>query len=341
MTKEEIIDFEQLYDSATKCRRSVTWKPSTKSYILNQFENTLRMERKLKNGTWKNGKPKEIKILYPKKRDGLSIQFRDRVYQRSINDNELYPTMTKSFILDNCACQKGKGPDFARERIKRKLHNYVMKHGLEGWILQIDIHGYYPSMDHGKVNEMFREKLTPEVAEMVTNVLDQQYSGDVGYNPGSQMVQIAGISFLDKLDHKCKEQLHMENYERYMDDTWDVDTSKDFLESCLENIEEELKTYGFQINEKKTHITPLRDGFLFLGFYWKVTETGKVILTLDPQNVKHERRKLRRMVNKSKRGELPRKKVDECYEAWKAHASKGNSYKLIKRMDSYYNSLWG
>lgn len=52
------------------------------------------------------------------------------------------------------------------------------------------------------------------------------------------------------------------------------------------------------------------------------------------------RRKLRRLVAKAKRGEITKAKADECYRSWKANASKGNSYKLLQRMDLYYKSLW-
>ena len=93
-------------------------------------------------------------------------------------------------------------------------------------------------------------------------------------------------------------------------------------------------------HEKKTHITPLSDGFLWLGFQYRITNTGKIIMTLNSANVKHERKKLRRLVNLAKRGEITKAKADECYRSWKAHASKGNSYKLIKRMDAYYAELW-
>jgi len=37
---------------------------------------------------------------------------------------------------------------------------------------------------------------------------------------------------------------------------------------------------------------------------------------------------------------MTREKADECYVSWKAHAKNGNSYQLIKRMDSYYENLW-
>lgn len=33
-------------------------------------------------------------------------------------------------------------------------------------------------------------------------------------------------------------------------------------------------------------------------------------------------------------------KVDESYAAWRNHASKGNSFRLLQRMDEYYKNLW-
>ena len=156
------------------------------------------MEDQLKDGTWKNGKPRTIEIKYPKKREGLSNPFRDRVYQRSINDNALYPQMSKHFVYANCACQKGKGTDFTRKLVKKYLWNYYCHYGNQGYVLQIDIHGYYPNMRHDKVSDCFHKGADPETHEMSMNVMDDQYCGDIGYNPGSQMVQIAGISLLDE-----------------------------------------------------------------------------------------------------------------------------------------------
>ena len=40
------------------------------------------------------------------------------------------------------------------------------------------------------------------------------------------------------------------------------------------------------------------------------------------------------------KGERTKEKIDECYQSWKAHAEKGNSAKLLARMDVYYKSLW-
>lgn len=91
---------------------------------------------------------------------------------------------------------------------------------------------------------------------------------------------------------------------------------------------------------KKTRIYDMREGIPFLGFRFKLTDTGKVLMTIDPKNVKRERLKLRRLVARSKRGALPKEKVDESFAAWRNHAGKGNTYNLLRRMDEYYTGLW-
>ena len=59
-----------------------------------------------------------------------------------------------------------------------------------------------------------------------------------------------------------------------------------------------------------------------------------------PDKIKAKRKTLRRLVAKSKRGELPRKKVDESYQTWRSYAAKGDSYQLLRRMDQFYYNLW-
>ena len=75
---------------------------------MNGIERTMKLSDELHSGTYKARKPVRFTITSPKPRDIASITFRDRVYQRSLNDNAVYLTMSKSFIYDNFACQKGK-----------------------------------------------------------------------------------------------------------------------------------------------------------------------------------------------------------------------------------------
>ena len=338
--EEDVIGFDALYESALKCRKGVTWKDSVAAYYHRAIERTIKLEEDLISGNYKASQPKHFVIASPKPRQIASISFRDRVYQRSLNDNVIYPIMTKSFIYDNFACQKGKGTDPARDRIKEFLHRYYRKHSSNGYVAQLDIHGYYPNMRHDVAEENFREKLPKWAFDRVLRIMHDQYKDDIGYNPGSQLIQIEGISLLDKLDHFIKEKLHVKFYIRYMDDLILIHEDKSFLEECLKIITEKLKDLKFDVNAKKTRVYDLSDGIMFLGFKFKLTKTGKVLMIADPHKVKQAKKKYVRLINKSKKGLIPKENVDMSWRTWIDHLSKGNSYKLIQRLNKFYEDLW-
>jgi hypothetical protein len=195
-------------------------------------------------------------------------------------------------------------------------------------------------MRHDITEQLFQDRLDPDVATRAVRVKREQYHEADGYNPGSQMIQIAGISYLDPMEHFIKERLRIKGYIRYMDDFLLIHNDQEYLDHCREEIAHKLAEVGLEPNPNKTRIINATDGVMFLGFTFRVTKTGKVLRLINPENVKRERKKLVRMVGKAKRGEITRKKVDECYEAWKAHAEKGNTKKLLKRMDEFYLGLW-
>jgi hypothetical protein len=185
--------------------------------------------------------------------------------------------------------------------MKEFLRRYYRKHGPDGWVAQFDIHGYYPNMRHDVAEENFRKKLPEWAYERVVRILRDQYEGDTGYNPGSQLIQIAGISLLNDLDHRVKERLRVRFYIRYMDDLIMIHHDREFLEKCMEDVRGELRKIGFEVNEKKTRIYPLADGIPFLGFRFRVTETGKVLMIPYPAKIKTARKKYRRLAHKARR----------------------------------------
>ena len=338
---ESVIGFDALYESMLKCKKGVAWKDSVAAFCMRATERIIKLCEDLHTGKYKPSPPKYFTITSPKKREIASISFRDRVYQRSLNDNIVYPTMSRSFIYDNFACQKDKGTDAARERLKYFLRNYYIKNKSNDlYVAQFDIHGYYPNMDHQVAEDIFMDALSPWAFSRVQQILHDQYTGDKGYNPGSQLVQIAGISVLNGLDHFIKEQLHVKYYIRYMDDFILIHPNKEYLEWCKEKIVDYLSNLKFTINEKKTLIYPIANGIPFLGFNFYLTNTGKVLMLIKSESIKRQRKKLFRMVKRAKAGIVTREKVNESYQAWRNHASKGNSYKLLQRMDKYYNNLW-
>lgn len=338
--ESEAFTADALYDQILKRSHGVDWKLSVKAFKLKGFANAIKMEKQISNGHWKNGKPKKIIIGFPKKREGLSIKFKDRVYQGSINDNILYPSVSKSLIYSNSACQVGKGQAFARKLVKKYLHRHFINYGRNGWVVQIDIHNYYGSIKHSLANEKFKKYVSPRIHAKIVQILSDQYTDDVGYYPGSQMVQILGIMYLNEIDHFIKDVLGVKTYIRYQDDFFALFHYKKEATEFLNKVASLIEFEGLTVNEKKTKIVRLKDGFTFLGFKYTLTKTGKILMFIKPSNVKHERNKLYHLVKLSKNGHLSKESVDESYNDWKTYAQTGNSYKLIKRMDEYYNNLW-
>lgn len=339
MDIENIISVDALYDSMAKCSQGVKWKGTVAYYRHHWPDELEKLSAQLHDGTYKERKAKFFTITEPKRREIMSIHFRDRIYQRSLNDVAIYPQTSKSFIADNFACQKGKGTDAARDRLKEFLHRYYRKHGAEGYALKIDIKGYYPNMKHDFAESMLCGYLDDETYQLAQKVL-AHLPGEVGYNPGSQIVQIVGITALDKIDHYIKERLRVKYYIRYMDDFILIHNDKNFLEQCLNKIEEKLKEQGMEINVTKTYIQKVSEPISYLGFVYRLTKSGKVVILADPKKIKHERKKILRMRKLVDQGKLTKRDVDMHFKAYKTGVRYGNSHNLIYRLNKWYKSLW-
>lgn len=339
MDEENIIGFEALWESMQKCRRGVMWKDSVAGFVLNGVKEVAKLSDDLENGTYKERSHKYFTIRYPKERQIMSINFRDRVYQRSLNDVAIYPTLSRGFVYDNCACQKGKGTDFARGRLKCHMQKYFRKHGSDGYVLKMDVRKYYQSIRHDDAKAVFRKKLPPNVYERASTILDG-FPGDTGFNPGSQIIQIVGLSMLDAIDHCIKEKLRVKHYIRYMDDMLVISDSLDELETVRKIVTDKLAEIGLELHPDKTKVFTLKKGVLFLGYHFRLTDTGKVVMTLDTERLNSARRKYYRLVKLCKDGKISREKVDESYRCFREHASKGDGYRMLKNLDAYYQGLW-
>lgn len=335
-----IIGYEALYRSARKCWKGVGRKFSSQSYTLNIIEKTIELANQLCDGIYKLGITRVVKITFPKARTALSIPFRDRVYQRSINDNALYPQVTPHFIYANYACQRGKGTDAALKWMKSMLHRAWLNYRTNDFcIISGDARKYYDSMIHSETERIFRRYIDAWTADRVVHTLATQYKGDRGYNPGSQMVQIAGISYLNEFDHFVKEVIRCRYYVRYMDDFHLICPNFEIAGTIKDRLSENLAKVGLSLHPTKTRIRSAKDGVKFLGFLFRVTESGKVLMLRDPQRVKEVRRRLRRLAHRIHRGEVEAEVLDESYRCVRACMAKGNSRRLIRRMDDFVSNL--
>lgn len=126
------------------------------------------------------------------------------------------------------------------------------------------------------------------------------------------------------------------------------------MQECLIKIDAWISSRGLKLSPKKTQLFKMTQGIKFLGFRFRLVKTGKVVMTLLPEKLSHERRKLRKLVSRAKQGYMTKEEVDRCYESWKAHVgnesskkrkspgrrARRNCHNLIICMDQYYKNLW-
>lgn len=93
------------------------------------------------------------------------------------------------------------------------------------------------------------------------------------------------------------------------------------------------------LHPTKTKIVSAKDGFVFLGFLFRVTPSGKILMLRDPKRVKEICRRLRRLAHKIRRGDAEADALDESYRCVRACMSKGNSRRLLHRMDDFVENL--
>lgn len=342
--KDLVCDFENLYKALYKCKHNVLWKDSVAGFVKNGLVNCYKLKQQLNNDTYEIDPYTIFKVYEPKERIIVSTRIKDRVFQRSLCDNYLYPTVSKSFIYDNCACQIGKGTEFARDRLKCHIQKFYRKYGLNGYVLKCDLSNYFGSTPH-KVAIEAVDKRTPDdwavqkVCQIVRS-FNQGEDASIGMGLGSQVTQLIELAVLDDLDHYIKEQLHVKHYIRYMDDFILIHPDKEYLKTCRAEISNRLTALGLSLNQKKTQLAPISQPIRFLGFSFHLTDTGKVVIKLLPEKVSHERRRLKKLVKRVNEGLMTRQQVDDCYQSWKAHASYGDTHNLIIQMDQFYKNLW-
>lgn len=336
---DQAISFGELYKGLQKSGRNVMWKDSVATYSANALKNTYKLRQSLLNSKYRIDPYQRFTIHEPKEREIIATRIKDRQFQRSLCDNVLYPQITRSFIRDNCACQRGKGVDDALNRMDAHLHRYYRKHGADGWVLKCDIRHYFAETRHEDAKAALRKRVTDDAAYARAAEIIDSFGGEKGIGLGSQVSQLVELAMLDDFDRWVKERLRAKYYIRYMDDFILVHADKAFLEDCLRQIAQRLATLGLELNAK-THVHPLRQGVMFLKWRFILTDSGKVVRRMSKQSIAKERRKLKKMRAKVLEGKCTMEDARANLQSWEANAKRGNTHGIVKQMETYFNKLF-
>lgn len=371
--QREIFDGNVLYESFIRAKQGSDWKPQVQKFEMNYLFELADLQTELVSGDYKFLPNTEFTIHERGKvRRITGEQIRDRVSKHALCDEILTPAVQKYLIYDNSASQVGKGIDFARKRLLTHLRKYYSQHkSNDGYILLIDFSKYYDNIRHDRLMEQFEKyihdpnalnflrKVVDRSKVDVSYMTDEEYAGcmDTLFNSleyeqvdktlrtgkrymykhlniGDQVAQVAGIIYPIPIDNYVKIVRGVKFYGRYMDDSYAIHESKEFLEDLLQGIIAIANELGITVNTRKTRICKLSSMWRFLQVQYSLTDTGRVIQKINPKRLTAMRRKMKKLVYK-----LPEKEFDDRFNAWMCNHYKIMSKQQRENMNTLYAQL--
>jgi hypothetical protein len=204
----------------------------------------------------------------------------------------------------------------------------------------VDFSIYFDNINLDVLIQLLFDKIKdPDLRRYIKDFIDAFGTKSLGL--GSQVSQISAIYYPNRVDHRIKEIHRIKGYGRYMDDFYLIHQSKDYLKHCLKDICKLCESLGITVNLKKTRITKLSQGMIFLKGKYVLTETGKVLRLPGKSALKRERRKLKKLYRKVVSGGAGYVAVLCAYSSWRGgYKKRFRSFKQLIRLDNFFIDLF-
>lgn len=371
--QREIFDGNALFEAYKRAKKGSDWKPQVQRFEMTYLLELSRIQRELQEMTYEF-LPSTQFVLNERGKTRVirGEQIQDRIVKHTLCDEVLNPAVKNFLIYDNGASLVGKGIAFTRKRLLTHLRRYYAQHhSNDGYILLIDFSKYYDNIRHDILMELMKKYVTDEHSLWLLqktvdrSKVDVSYMSDDEYencldilfnsllyqeidqrlltgekfmgkhlNIGDQVAQTAGIAYPIPIDNFVKIVKGVKFYGRYMDDSYAIHESKEFLEELLKGIVEIAGNLGITVNLKKTRICKLSDHWRFLQIQYSLTDTGRVIQKINPKRLTAMRRKMKKLAPK-----LTEKEFTDFFRSWFK-----NHYKIMSRyqrnnIETLFNQL--
>ena len=368
-------DANNLYDAFAKARKGSHWKYQVQKFRWNVLSEIRKLQNELLDGSYKL-LPYSYFTVHErgKTRAITALQIRDRVVKHVLNDVFLLPHIRPFLIYDNGASLEGKGVSFTRNRLTAHLESFFRETGSnEGYIMTMDFSGYYDNIDHEKAMEIIRKYESDDFAERlvwqafdsykvdVSDMSDEEYEAakvskfsSVEYRKrhhekrgekflhkslsvGDQTSQITAILFPTPIDYLVKIVNGAKYYGRYMDDFYIISDNLDFIKELQEKIYKTASDLKIFLNSRKIAISKVKRTFTFLQFRYFLTETGHVVVRINPKTVTRMRRKLKKLLILGVRKE----KIESLFRSWISNYRGYMSKIQVSNMVTLFRNLYG
>ena len=156
ITRKELHDLvAQAYLDARRNERN---KISQLEFELNLEKNLWQITDELYRHEYKLSPLICFMIDWPTRREVFAPAFRDRIISHLLY-NLIMPLFERTFIYDTYSCRNGKGTDFGIKRFQHFVRSCTDNYRKEGYALQLDVSGFFMSINKGRLYEYICTKL--------------------------------------------------------------------------------------------------------------------------------------------------------------------------------------
>lgn len=184
---------------------------------------------------------------------------RDRIIQHALV-NLLQPVFEPTFL----DCSYAYRPRRSAHKALNKVEKYIKK-GCH-WIFEADISSFFDSLNHQLLLKFTAKEMTDErILELIETMLSSGATTDsTGIPQGAVTSPLFSNIYLHQFDTTLLEKGY--NLVRFADDFVIPTRTRAEAEGTLEYSREVLFQLSLRLNEEKTKIVNLKDGFIFLGY---------------------------------------------------------------------------
>ena len=375
---EAIATYTPIYQSCVDCLKGVQWKESTQSFMQDLLIWASSLSQDLLTGAYQSKGFSHFNISERgKPRDIHSVHISERAVQKSLVHNALRLIIAPKLIYENCATLPDKGTSAALNILKAHLLQHLSKHGRNGGILTMDYHAYYDSIDHnilvGNLDKIIFDKRILNLAiyfinqftrfdndpntktfktlsdvTYVNNIItdadeyDLEHYAGVGLGLGSEISQITAVFYTNEIDHYVKEQLRVNKYCKYMDDSYIIHEDIGYLKYCRDVIIEMSKRYRLSFNPNKIVITPFKsnNSFIFLKKHYHFGNNNHIVVEIGNEAITRHRRLIDKHYNLFQNGHITELEAFHNFYGWRQsviqYDSKIRLVELTDRFIKYY-----
>ena len=365
-------DANALYRAFRNSMKGSAWKPSVQRFEVNFLSEIIELQDEILEGKYSPSQTNVFTIRERgKTRIIKGEKIRDRCVKHVLCDDVLMPLIKPRLIYDNAASLKNKGVSFTRKRLVCHLQRYYREYGNEGYVLLTDFSKFYDNILHEKLKQVLLRDSYDETAKRIIDIILEREQVDVSFlsdseylncmnvlfdsleyakipdelktgqkfmhkhmDIGDQLAQIAGISYPMEIDNYIKIVCGIKYYARYMDDSYIIHPSKEYLNELKFNLMKRCADIGITMHERKTRICKISDYWRFLQIQYSLTDTGRIIRKINPVTLTRMRRKMKKIYDIT---------TDEVFSqfffSWYRNYRKYMSHKQKQNMMQLYNDL--